>query len=370
MRKPLRMRELYQRIREIDLNEENRILTILTGPAAGGKALATGARIAWTSGPDLFPETLPEELPACGIVSAGGEEVFCELLSGEKKLVVCGGGHVSVPVVQIGKMLGFHVTVLEDREEFADRAARAGADRTILAPFGEGLSQIRSDEDTYYVIVTRAHRHDAECLRQILGMPRAYAGMMGSHRRTAIVKEMLAEEGLDRALLDSVRTPIGLEIGAETPEEIAVSIMAEIVEVKNRTGRNTGFPEPLLDAILAFFDGKAAGNAAGGSVGKAAGNAAAAQGPEKPGVLATIVRKHGAAPRHPGTRMLVRPDGTGVGTVGGGYAEALIIAAALDMGASEECFRMVHIDLSSDAAEEEGMVCGGTLDVMLERIEA
>lgn len=352
------MRELYQRIREIDLNEDNRILTILTGPAAGGKALVTGARIAWTSGHDLFPETLPEDLPACGIVSVGGEEVFCELLSGEKKLVVCGGGHVSVPVVQIGKMLGFYVTVLEDRKEFADRAAKAGADRTILAPFSEGLQQIRSDEDTYYVIVTRAHRHDAECLRQILGMPRAYAGMMGSHRRTAIVKEMLAEEGMDRPLLDSVRTPIGLEIGAETPEEIAVSILAEIVEVKNRTGRNTGFPEPLLDAILGLPDGKADGNAS------------AARTPDDPGVLATIIRKQGAAPRHPGTRMLVRPDGTGVGTVGGGYAEALIIAAALDMGASEECFRIVHIDLSSDAAEEEGMVCGGTLDVMLDRIEA
>ncbi len=109
------MRELYRRVREIDPNEENRILTILTGPAAGGKALATGPRIVWSSGPDLFPEELPEELPACGIVSPGGEEVFSELLTGEKKLVVCGGGHVSLPVVQIGKMLGFHVTVLEDR---------------------------------------------------------------------------------------------------------------------------------------------------------------------------------------------------------------------------------------------------------------
>ena len=319
------MRELYRRIREIDPNEENRILTILTGPSAGGKALVTGTCIVWSSGPDLFPdlfpETLPEALPACGIVSAGGEEVFCELLTREKKLVVCGGGHVSVPVVQIGKMLGFHVTV--------------------LAPFGEGLRQIRSDTDTYFVIVTRAHRHDAECLRQILGMPRAYAGMMGSHRRTAIVKEMLAEEGADRTLLASVHTPIGLEIGAETPEEIAVSILAEIIEVKNRTGRNAGFPDPLLDAIL------------GSS-----------------GVLATIVRKRGAAPRQPGTRMLVRPDGKGVGTVGGGYAEALIISAALDMAAGDERFRIVHIDLSSEKAGEEGMVCGGTLDVMLERTGA
>ena len=339
------MRELYRRIREIDPNEENRILTILTGPSAGGKALVTGTCIVWSSEPDLFPdlfpETLPEALPACGIVSIGGEKVFCELLTREKKLVVCGGGHVSLPVVQIGKMLGFHVTVLEDRKEFADRASGAGADRTILAPFGEGLRQIRSDTDTYFVIVTRAHRHDAECLRQILGMPRAYTGMMGSHRRTAIVKEMLAEEGIDRALLDSVHTPIGLEIGAETPEEIAVSILAEIIEVKNRAGRNTGFPDPLLDAILGT-----------------------------PGILATIVRKRGAAPRQPGTRMLVLPDGKGVGTVGGGYAEALIISAALDMGAGEEQFRIVHIDLSSDTAGEEGMVCGGTLDVMLERTGA
>ncbi len=349
------MRELYRRIREADPKEEIRVLTILGGKAAGAKALVSGRSLLWSSRKGLFPETCPEELPACGICSLGGQEVFSELLTAGKKLVICGGGHVSVPVVRIGKMLGFHVTVLEDRQQFADRAAAWGADRVITAPFAEGLQQVRSDADTYFVVVTRAHRHDAECLRRILPMPHAYAGMMGSRSRAAMVKELLAEEGLDRTLVDSVHTPIGLKIGAETPEEIAVSVLAEIIEVKNREGRSAGYPEPLLDAILALPEQKVSGEEAG---------------PEKAGdgILAVIVRKRGAAPRQPGTKMLLRPDGSAAGTVGGGSAEAMITRAAREMFSGKESFRMLHLDLSSDTAGEEGMVCGGTLDVMLERV--
>ena len=367
------MNELYRRIREIGPDEEKRLLTVLNGSGAGAKALVSGGRLVWSSGREFFPESGFADLPSCGIVCFEGREIFSELLSGEKKLVVCGGGHVSVPVVKIGKMLGFHVTVLEDREVFADRAKACGADRTIPGDYEAGLGQIESDEDSYFVIVTRAHRHDAECLRQILGMPRAYVGMMGSRGRVAMVKEMLAEEGAARAALEEVHTPIGLKIGAETPEEIAVSIMAEIIEVKNRSGRTGSFPEPLLEEILRLEGEKGSGE-----------DSAAAGTPEnagKAGVLATIVRKQGSAPRQPGTRMLVlckedskengagsRPEVSTLGTVGGGPAEAMITDAAAGILAGTEAFRILHLDLTARETGEEGMICGGTLDVMLERI--
>ena len=166
------MNELYRRIREIGPDEEKRLLTVLNGSGAGAKALVSGGRLVWSSGREFFPENGFTDLPSCGIVCFEGREIFSELLSGEKKLVVCGGGHVSVPLVKIGKMLGFHVTVLEDREAFADRAKACGADRTIPGDYEAGLRGIRSDEDTYFVIVTRAHRHDAECLRGHDGKPR------------------------------------------------------------------------------------------------------------------------------------------------------------------------------------------------------
>ena len=138
----------------------------------------------------------------------------------------------------MGKMLGFHVTVVEDRPKFADDARRAEADQVYCEPFEDGLAKIKGDTDTWFVIVTRGHRYDTDCLRTILGKPRAYVGMMGSKRRTAIVKDQLEAEGFERDVLETVHTPIGRKIAAETPEEIAVSIMAEIIQIKNSRAKS------------------------------------------------------------------------------------------------------------------------------------
>ena len=120
-----------------------------------------------------------------------GERIFQERISRPAKLVICGAGHVSMPIIRMGKMLGFHVTVVEDRPKFADDARRAEADQVYCEPFEDGLAKIKGDTDTWFVIVTRGHRYDTDCLRTILGKPRAYVGMMGSKRRTAIVKDQL-----------------------------------------------------------------------------------------------------------------------------------------------------------------------------------
>ena len=159
--------------------------------------------------------------------------IYRERIGRTPKMIICGAGHVSMPVIRMGKMLGFTVTVIEDRPKFADHARAAGADQVLCEPFSDGLSKIRGDSDSWFIIVTRGHRYDTECLEAILRKPYAYVGMMGSRRRVAIVKDQLEEKGVERALLDAVHTPIGLKIGAETPEEIAVSVMAEIIQVKN-----------------------------------------------------------------------------------------------------------------------------------------
>ena len=270
--------------------------------------------------------------------------IYRERIGRTPKMVICGAGHVSMPIIRMGKMLGFTVTVIEDRPKFADHARAAGADQVLCEPFADGLSQIRGDSDSWFIIVTRGHRYDTECLEAILQKPYAYVGMMGSRRRVAIVKDQLVAKGVCREALDGVHTPIGLKIGAETPEEIAVSVMAEIIQVKNAGSAKGGYSPELLDAVLNPEDSR-----------------------EK--VLATIITRKGSAPRSVGTKMLIRADGTTVDTIGGGCIESEVIRKALlMMRAENEGFRLCTVDMTADAAENEGMVCGGVVEVMLEKV--
>ena len=124
----------------------------------------------------------------------GKSRIFRERIGRIPRLVICGGGHVSAAATKLGKMLGFEVTVLEDRPKFADHVRKAGADNVICAPFKEGLAKIGGDSDTWFVIVTRGHRYDAECLEIIVEKQNAYIGMMGSKRRVAIVKDQLEKK--------------------------------------------------------------------------------------------------------------------------------------------------------------------------------
>lgn len=124
-----------------------------------------------------------------------GKKLFCDCLGGEKRLVICGGGHVSMPVIQLGAMMEFTVTVLEDRPLYANNARRAGAHQVICDSFENGLDQIEGSKDTYFVILTRGHRYDQVCLERIAKMPHAYIGMIGSRKRVAKVKEVLIENG-------------------------------------------------------------------------------------------------------------------------------------------------------------------------------
>ena len=165
------------------------------------------------------------------------------------QLVICGGGYVAIAVVKIGKMTGFSVTVLEDRPLYADYARAAGADTVICDTFENGLAQVAGGKNTFFVVVTRGHRYDKECLEQICEKPAAYVGMIGSRRRVALLKEQLFGQGISKEWLDVLHAPIGLDIGAETPEEIAVAIMAEIIAEKNKSGSTTAFSVEQQEAM-------------------------------------------------------------------------------------------------------------------------
>lgn len=340
------MMELYRQIAACNPNRNTIVLTVLDGASMGEKALYTDGTLQWESRKDGFFSRLSEDissLASTGITALAGSRVLCEFPAREQRLVICGGGHVSIPVIRMARMIGCSVTVLEDRPKFADNARRAGADQVICESFEEGLAKIPGDKDTFFVIVTRGHRYDQTCLGLIAQKPHAYIGMIGSRGRTAKVKEALRESGTDPGVLEAVHTPIGLPIGAETPEEIGISIMAEIIQVKNKNRRRGGFTKEILKAVL---DESEAGTKK---------------------VLATIAARKGSAPREAGTKMLVFRDGRCVGTIGGGCLEADIFQKSLRLMADPHpAPQLYHADMTGQDAEEEGMVCGGIVDVLLE----
>ena len=230
----------------------------------------------------------------------------------------------------------------EDRPQFADHARNAGATEVICQPFEDALDQIEGDKDTYFVVLTRGHRYDQVCLEKIVGKEHAYIGMIGSRRRSAMVKQNLIEKGCSQEVIGEIKSPIGLNIGAETPEEIGVAIMAEIIEVKNQNKRVCGYPKDLLEAILDIVH------------------------PGKK-MLATIITRKGSAPRNVGSKMLILEDGSCVGTIGGGCMEAEVLRKArVMMHENNTGLKTEYVDMTGDDAEEEGMVCGGTIEVLLE----
>jgi len=161
--------------------------------------------------------------------------IYLEPLNTKTHLVILGGGHIAVPLARMGKLLDYRVTVVDDRPSFANSARFPEVDQVICDDFQKTIRRLAVDNNTYIIIVTRGHQHDRTCLNEVLKKPDwAYTGMIGSRRKVTAVLKELEESGLESALLNRVYTPIGLDIGAQTPEEIAVSIMAEIIMVQHK----------------------------------------------------------------------------------------------------------------------------------------
>jgi xanthine dehydrogenase accessory factor len=189
-----------------------------------------------------------DELAAAGEVDPalarerfGDVRVLVEISRPPLELVICGGGHVGQAVAKAGRLLDFTVTVIDDRADFAARDKFPDPHVHLIADeFVAALRSLRITPATHVVIVTRGHRHDEICLQTVIDQPARYIGMIGSRRRTTTIRERLRREGVAPELLRRVRAPIGLDIGALTPEEIALAILAEIVLVR-RGG--TGAPK-------------------------------------------------------------------------------------------------------------------------------
>jgi len=205
----------------------------IAGTVGGGvpekRACEVAAEVIRTGQPQLITVNLggragPGE-PACG----GRLTIFIEPVTSPPSLLIFGAGHVGRALTKLAADLGFRVTVIDERPEFARPDLLPGAGEVKVGVGPDIADQLRVDDRTFVVIVTHGHTNDTEVLRWVAGSPACYIGMMASRRKEATIVDRLAAEGIPREQLDRIHTPIGLDIGAVTPAEIAVSIAAEMI---------------------------------------------------------------------------------------------------------------------------------------------
>ncbi len=339
--------EFYKKLNEFNKSKENIVLSILSGEKIGNKLLLSGGEKIYTNDENYDWESIIPYIPdnnKSQVINVDGVKIYAEFIRQSYRVVVCGSGHISISIIKMCKLLDLPVTVIDDRINFTNDAIRAGADNVICESFEKALNDIKGDKGTFFIIVTRGHRYDQTCLQKIIEKENAYIGMIGSKVRVKKVLDYLEDEGVSKEKLNEVYTPIGLKIRAETPAEIAVAIMAEIIEVKNKGIGSSTFSSELLNGILND-------NYSG-----------------IPKALVTIVSRKGSAPREVGTKMIVLKDGTMIGTIGGGCVEANIRQTAFSC-MDNNSVKLVKVDMTGKEAEDDGMVCGGVVELFVEPID-
>ena len=269
----------------------------------------------------LYQRTICSLLQNAQDVSLIQEEWFHH----QPRLILCGGGHVSREVAAFAHRLDFAVTVIDDRPEAVTRDRFPTVEKQICDTY-ENLNQYL-EENACYVVVTPDHKADLQCVSTILPTRYRYLGMIGSRKKVASTVENLKNAGFSQEKISSIFAPIGLPIGAVTPAEIALSIMGQIIQEKNKTH--------AASADKALLEEK------------------------EPGTLCVIIEKHGSAPRGVGSMMFVGQD-TVLGSIGGGEPEYLAICHAKE----HPGISVREYTLNNTAANGLDMICGGRIRVL------
>lgn len=286
-----------------------------------------------------------------------GGQILIEPFFPEARLIIFGGGNISEHLVELGAKIGFKVTVIDDRLSYANKERFPLATEVICESFENVFEQIKVNKNDYVVIVTRGHKYDKECLRAVLNIKPEYLGMIGSTRRVRGIKEQFIEEGYSAELLDKICSPIGFRIGGITPLEIAISIISQIIAQKR-----LGTPD-----MVACANAKKRKNYSDIDI-KVLENLAKED--EEKKAIVTVTSTKGSTPRGAGAKMIIWPDGRILGSIGGGCSEGEVILTARDLmeDGEEESFMTLQVDMTGDVAEDEGMVCGGIMNVLIELI--
>ena len=236
--------------------------------------------------------------------------VYTRRFQAPRRLIILGCGYVAQSLCRFASQLEFDIYAADDRPSFANPYTMTNAKKVICDSFPAAIEQIHPDEQDFVAIVTRGHKHDADCIRTLYasGITPAYMGLIGSKRRVAGLFENLCTEGIDRSFLDQIHTPIGLDIGAVTTDEIAISILSELILCRSRLspGKKNGILEQTnLDPVFL--------------------NALQTEGPK---AIAVVVDRKGSTPVKTGAIMCVNTLGQSFGTIGGGCGEHEVLRKA------------------------------------------
>ncbi len=268
----------------------------------------------------LYQRTLASLLQLEQDVSVVNENWFCP----QPRLFICGGGHVAKEVAAMAAYLDFSVTVIDDRADLAN-VERFPTTENVICDSYDNL-EIYLEPGAYYVVVTPDHKADLQCVSKILPTKYAYLGMIGSKKKVAATFENLRKADFTEEQIGTIFAPIGLAIGAVTPAEIAVSILSQIIQEKNKV-HTASADRMLLEST-------------------------------EPGMLCIITKKTGSAPRGVGSMMFVG-ETTTLGSIGGGEPEYQAIRYARE----NPCFSVKEYALNRSAVNGLDMICGGTITV-------
>lgn len=230
----------------------------------GRRLLLTGGRVTGSLGEEALDEvavTLAQRVLQEGLAEgthvlapgSGREfDVYVELHAPPPELVIVGAGHIARPLSSMGALLGFSVVILDDRPDFAAPERFPEAERVERVDFSDPFATVPLGRQSHLVLVTRGHKYDYECLRHALAVdPQpAYIGMIGSRRRVRATFVQLLREGFPRERVADIRAPVGLDLGAQSPAEIAVSVAAEIILLR---GQGSGRPLRELERVVERF---------------------------------------------------------------------------------------------------------------------
>jgi xanthine dehydrogenase accessory factor len=210
----------------------------IMGTLGGGCLEAEVVQASLMAMKDGQPATLPFALTERdgGLVCGGNVLVYIEPVTLEPHLVVLGAGHVGKMLSKLARFTGFRVTVVDDRHEFANRENIPDANELVVRDFERAFEDLPVGKDSYIVIATRGHNHDLDAVKAALGTDAVYVGLLGSRRKKALLQQALRESGFQPEDIGRVIIPVGIDIGSVTPEEIAVSIMAQIIQRRREHG--------------------------------------------------------------------------------------------------------------------------------------
>ncbi len=273
-----------------------------------------------------------------GVMIAGEEGRYdlVETIRTEPVLFLFGCGHVGKALYDLGVLQGMRMIILDDRPELLTEERFPEAERHT-GPFNELLKRDYNAPSPYFVIFTHGHEFDKDALRYALSHSHSYIGMIGSKRKAAAQIQALREEGFPEEELQAVHSPVGVSINAVTPEEIAISIMAEIISVFRQDRNTITADQELLEALQ-----------------------------DTRGVLMRIISKEGSAPRGEGTMMFVT-ENKEYSTIGGGAVEQLAVRRARELLKEGKKVEINDYGLVRDG--NTGMICGGNVRILFKLIE-